>query len=223
MRDTQGFRGYSVNKLMDGPKAGRAASQGTGGQTTPEWKPRALFRPRGAFLLGNWVYRRVFSIDSNPEKTADWVGLKSGMEVLELGPGPGYYTSTIARRVAPGTVHAVDLQQEMLDHLARRTRASGVDNVRTYCADAGTLPFADNSMDLIWALYMLEEVPDLEAVAREMNRVLRPGGHVAIAQVAYDFSPDQKASMRSILPAQGFRLVWERDRRWIYRAKYVKD
>ena len=189
---------------------------------TPEWKPLAIFRPQGSFILTNPLYRWVFAIDVNPEKTADWVGLRPGMEVLELGPGPGYYTATIARRVDPGTVHAVELQQEMIDRLEAKVRAAGVTNLSTYCADAAGLPLKDESIDVIWALYVLEEVRDLRTVARELHRVLRPGGELAIAQFRLDFKQQQKEAMRRVLPECGFSQVLERDTLRNYRAKYRK-
>jgi precorrin-6B methylase 2 len=53
-----------------------------------------------------------------------------GMNVLEVGPGTGYYTLETAKRLMPGgSLQIFDLQQQMLDHTMRRAEAAGVGNV----------------------------------------------------------------------------------------------
>lgn len=187
------------------------------------WHPKRLFSARGAFLLNCNLYRRLFRIEPDPDRTADWAGVKDGQNILELGPGGGYYTMTLARRVGSGTVHAVDIQKEMLELLKRRLEAGGIENVQTHLADAAALPFEDGSIDLVWALYVLEEVPDLEAVAKASFRVLKPGGTIVIAQFALDFDRAQKVAMKKIFPDTGFTVADELDTWWTYKVKYQKS
>src|SRR6056297_1033870 len=69
-----------------------------------------------------------------------------GEQILELGPGTGYYTGSVAQAVAPsGTVHAVDIQREMLADLRTRLREHGHDNVAPLCGDGQALPYPDDS------------------------------------------------------------------------------
>jgi len=190
---------------------------------TTAWKPRKLIAPRGALFLRNWLYRKVLSIDADPRKTVTWVGVSPGMDVLELGPGPGYYTPAIAQAAAPGTVHCIDVQREMLDLVDRVAAAKGLANVKTYKADAAVLPLADASIDLVWALYVLEEVPDLDGTVQEFARVLRPGGEVVVAQVKYDFDRAQKLALQETFPRYSFEKLEEVDTWWRYKARFRKQ
>lgn len=194
-----------------------------GDANTPKWKAERLFTHKLAWMLNNPLYRMVSNIDANPEKTAAWTGVKPGMNVLEMGCGPGYYTPAIARAISPGgKVTALDLQQEMLDIVEGKIKKQGLKNVSTVKGNAQTLPFDDQSFDFIWALYVLEEVADLERVAREMFRILRPGGTVAVAQVSFDFTKEQKAYMRYIMPRVGFTVEMEKDTFWNFKVLYRK-
>lgn len=186
------------------------------------WYPKRLFTSRGAWLLNCNLYRRVFRIEPDPKASADWAEIRDGQQVVELGSGPGYYTPTLARRVGSGTVHAVDIQKAMLNKLEHRLEGQGIQNVKTHNVDAAKLPLEDGSIDVVWALYVLEEVPDLEAVARDSYRVLKPGGTVVVAQFSLDFDRTQREMMKKIFPQVGFAVLEEVDTWWTYKVKYQK-
>src|SRR5690349_6188727 len=94
----------------------------------------------------------------------DWVaGMIEGTDVLDVGCGNGAYL----RRI-PGAI-GMDLSLGMLD-TARPTGAPLVNG------DAQALPFAGASFDTVIAPHMLYHVPDRRLAARELRRVLRPGG-----------------------------------------------
>src|SRR5918996_3242702 len=68
-----------------------------------------------------------------PERVLDRAGIRPGMRVLEVGPGPGVYTMPLARRVASssedGGVTCLEIQPEMITRLRERLRATGARNV----------------------------------------------------------------------------------------------
>lgn len=111
--------------------------------------------------------------------------LPAGGRVLDIPCGDGFYTACFARRLhLAGGVVAADLSPAFL-RLARRAvgrcrRAAPVEYVR---ADAYALPFDDAAFDLVWCAQSLITLADDPATAvREMRRVVRPGGVVAILE-----------------------------------------
>ena len=97
--------------------------------------------------------------------------LADGARVLEVGCGTGL----ILERLAPyaAGLAGVDLSPGMLE----RARSRGFDVVE---GDALSLPFSDASFDLTVSFKVLPHVRDLSGAIREMARVTRPGGHVAV-------------------------------------------
>ena len=111
--------------------------------------------------------------------------LEPGQRLLDVGCGPGTVTVDLAARVAPGVVVGVDTSAAVLG-LARATAdAAGARNVTFQEADATSLPFADDSFDVVHAHQVLQHLSDPVAALREMRRVTRPGGYVAVRDADY--------------------------------------
>jgi len=117
---------------------------------------------------------------------APWV--REGMTVLEPGPGMGFFTLELARRVGPGgLVVAVDVQPEMLAGLRRRADRAGLGKrVDARLAKATSLGIEDlaGKVDLVLAFAMVHELPDAEAFFGEARRALAPGGRILVAEPA---------------------------------------
>lgn len=112
---------------------------------------------------------------------ADWVGVKDGRSALDVGCGPGALTGVLAQRLGPAAVVACDPSVPFVEEC--RARHPGVEVNRGH---AEALPYKDASQDLVLAQLVLHFVTDPEAAAREMRRVLRPGGTVAAC--SWDFA-----------------------------------
>lgn len=108
--------------------------------------------------------------------------LERGASVLDVGSGPGTITAQLAERVAPGRVIGLDAAQEIVDAAAA---AVEVTNLEFVVGNAYTLPFADESFDIVHAHQVLQHVADPTAVLREMRRVAAAGGIVAARDVDY--------------------------------------
>ncbi len=110
-----------------------------------------------------------------------------GERILEIGPGTGYYTLSVAEWVgATGTVEILDLQQEMLDHTLRRARERGIENIIATPGDARSLPYENGRFDAAFLVTVLGEVPDQDAALRELARVLRPDGRLVVGELFGD-------------------------------------
>src|SRR5262245_15938275 len=102
----------------------------------------------------------------------DQLGDVAGREVLDLGCGHGMAAVVLARRGA--CVTALELSESYLNEARQRVEANGV-GVQFVQADAERLPFADASIDRVWGHAVLHHL-DVATAARELCRVLRPGG-----------------------------------------------
>jgi len=110
-----------------------------------------------------------------------------GMIVLEPGPGMGFFTLPLARRVGSGRVIAVDIQEKMLAALRRRaTKAGLIQRIETRLAHSDSLGIADLSgqVDFLLAAAMVHEVPSAERFFFEAAEALSPGGRLLLAEPA---------------------------------------
>ncbi|WP_328951446.1 methyltransferase domain-containing protein [Streptomyces sp. NBC_00184] len=111
--------------------------------------------------------------------------LRPGMSVLDVGCGPGTITADLAALVAPGRVTAVDTTREILAQAADAASERGLENVEFAVADVHALDFPDDSFDVVHAHQVLQHVGDPVQALREMRRVCRPGGIVAVRDSDY--------------------------------------
>jgi ubiquinone/menaquinone biosynthesis C-methylase UbiE len=110
-----------------------------------------------------------------------------GDRVLEIAPGTGHYTLDAADWIGPqGRLDIFDLQQEMLDHTMRRASERGLLNITPTCGDARRLPYQDAVFDGAYLVAVLGEIPDQQAVLRELARVVKPGGRVVVGELFGD-------------------------------------
>ena len=110
--------------------------------------------------------------------------LEPGTSVLDVGCGPGTITVDLAARVAPGEVVGVDTSEAVLEQ-ARAAAAEAGAAVTFRTGDATALPFPDASFDVVHAHQVLQHLSDPVAALREMRRVTRPGGVVAVRDADY--------------------------------------
>jgi len=146
------------------------------------FKGRGTYPHQLAFILLNPLRNLIFS----PRELAARLHLSADSRALELGPGPGFFSVSIARRVPSGHLCLVDLQREMLEKARARTRRAGVANVSFARASATALPFAREVFDAAFLVAVLGEVPDAAACVAQLRDALRPGGLLSITELAGD-------------------------------------
>ncbi|MFH1833750.1 MAG: class I SAM-dependent methyltransferase [bacterium] len=125
--------------------------------------------------------------------------------MLELGPGPGYFTVEASRMVsAEGRVVCLDIQPEMITLLRGRLDEKQVANAHPLVGDATSLPLADGSVDVAVMVTVLGEIPDRPSALAELRRVLKPGGALSISENLSDPDYQLEASVRDLCRASGF-------------------
>jgi ubiquinone/menaquinone biosynthesis C-methylase UbiE len=109
--------------------------------------------------------------------------LTPGMRLLDVGCGPGSITRGLAERLAPGQVVGLDLSRETLALARRDAEARGLTNLIYEEGSAYALRFPDGTFDVAYAHQVLQHLSEPGAALREMLRVLRPGGLIALRDV----------------------------------------
>jgi SAM-dependent methyltransferase len=99
---------------------------------------------------------------------------------LEIGSGTGYFSLNLLQLGVIQRLTATDISPGMLTRLATTADALGL-AVETVETEAETLPFEDESFDIVFGHAVLHHIPDLERAFAEFRRVLRPGGVIAFA------------------------------------------
>jgi ubiquinone/menaquinone biosynthesis C-methylase UbiE len=145
-------------------------------------------------------------------RVVEALGVTSGMTVADIGSGSGLFTRPIAKAAAPGAVYAVDIDQALLDIVARSARDAGLSNVKTVRGAAAD-PHLPGRVDLIFVCDALHHIANQGEYLKTLRKYLAPGGRVAVIDFS-DRWPDGHESMR--YSAAQFE-------RWMREAGYTRQ
>jgi ubiquinone/menaquinone biosynthesis C-methylase UbiE len=111
--------------------------------------------------------------------------LKSGDRLLDVGCGPGTITMDLAELVAPGPVVGIDRSPEVIGRAREAAEARALSNLTFAIGDVYNLDFGDDSFDVVYAHQVLQHLSDPTRALKEMRRVLRDGGWLAVRDGDY--------------------------------------
>jgi SAM-dependent methyltransferase len=185
----EGYGKVAVERSGSGTSASQSCCGAGVGRATPasspaEYAARLGYAPEDLAALPEGANMGLSC--GNPAAIA---ALRPGQVVLDLGSGGGFDCFLAGPRVGPkGRVIGVDMTPEMVS-VARRNLAgyrqrSGLDNVEFRLGEIEHLPVADRSVDVVLSNCVINLSPDKPQVWRDVARVLRPGGRVAVSDVA---------------------------------------
>lgn len=130
-------------------------------------------------VASDWDTMRLAYYDERViEKMAEVSGASEDSEVADVGTGTGFVAAGIAPRVK--RVTGIDSAPAMIEVARENLRALGLSNVDLAVGDVARLPLEDGSVDAAFANMVLHHAEDPVAMLREMTRVVRPGGTVAV-------------------------------------------
>jgi ubiquinone/menaquinone biosynthesis C-methylase UbiE len=113
----------------------------------------------------------------------DLIGVDVGAVLADIGCGPGFLTLPAARRVGlNGKVYAIDVEPKMLELVSQAAAAEQLTNVECRQSSGLPIPLGDAVADVTICALVLHDLDDPHALARELARVTRPSGHIAIIE-----------------------------------------
>lgn len=177
-----------------------------------------VFPAKFAFVLDNFIRRYLV----NMKGVLKDASLKEGMNVLEIGCGPGFFTPYLAKAAGSGRLYAVDIQQEMINKLAKKIPLNSSNNVITMVGDASSLNIKDNEIDLIFAYYTFHEFADKEKSVKELYRILKKGGMLFIAEPRLEVSREKMDYTIHLFLNAGLRLLCDKPKLFSWHVKMEK-
>jgi uncharacterized protein len=175
--------------------------------------PAARWRDVFKRLAGEGIYPHEFAflldiplrkLILSPRKLSDRLHLKADARVLEIGPGPGYFSKEVARRIPDGLLTLLDIQYEMLGKNRRKLQRAGITNAAWTQASASALPFAGPVFDIVFLVTVLGEIPDPGNCLHGIRPVLRTGGLLSITEMKGDPDALGREEVRDLANRCGF-------------------
>ena len=168
-------------------------------QTVAPQRTGHLFPPQNLGLLespdrAEW---------QKPDQIMDALGVADGSRVADVGPGAGWFTIQLARRVGPnGFVYAEDIQRQMLEAIRRRVSREGFQNVKTVLGTSTNANLPKGALDAILMVDVYPEVDDRDRVSflRNLALALKPTGRIGIV----NYKPGQGGPGPA--PSEGVRV-----------------
>ncbi|MFI5253560.1 MAG: class I SAM-dependent methyltransferase [Bacteroidota bacterium] len=153
--------------------------------------------------LDNFIRRLL----QNPQKILQPY-IRKGMTVLDLGCGPGFFSAEIAKMLFDsGKVIAADLQEGMLEKVRQKIKRMNLEQrIELHKCQEDRIGVVEQ-VDFILAFYMVHEVPNQEALFRELKSILKPDGILYIVEPKIHVSKPSFEDMIARLRIVGFGII----------------
>ncbi|MCL5264186.1 MAG: class I SAM-dependent methyltransferase [Chloroflexi bacterium] len=141
--------------------------------------------------------------------------LTQSLAVADVGCGTGYFALPLGSKLANGLVYAIDVSPEMLAVVDKKIATEGRRNIDTVRSEDGKIPLSDESVDGVLTAFVLHEAENLPALLKEIGRILRSDGWLAVLEWKKEETPvgpalDERLAPEDVageLAAMGISLV----------------
>jgi SAM-dependent methyltransferase len=158
-------------------------------QATPQSSPQPSPDEAPLDRTTSEPYTGDLSIFEDPERDAklqiervmDVLDIRAGTSVADVGAGSGWFTVRAARRAgASGTIYAVEINRDYLNHIEQRARREGLGNIKAVLGKEDDPMLPERSVDAVLILKTYHEIAQPVRLLRNLRRSLRPGARVGI-------------------------------------------
>lgn len=170
---------------------------------------KKAFATKGVFPH-KWAFTLLFPLRNiflSPRKLIERLDLRENYKVLEVGPGPGYFSIAVARKLKNGQLYLADIQPEMLEYAKKRLKKRKIENVEYYLCNGTIFDFKDDFFDVIFLVTVLGEVENKDSYIKEFDRMLKQDGIISITELAGD--PDK-------MSIEELKVLFEKHNFFIY-------
>lgn len=129
-----------------------------------------------------WLERTDREKEEAPSKAIAMLELPPETVIADIGAGSGYYAFRIAEKLPRGRVVAVDIQQEMLDHLVAGARRRGITNVEPHLGAIDDIRVAPGTLDAVLMVDSYHEFSHPVEMLRSIHTALKPGGRIHLLE-----------------------------------------
>ncbi len=213
----------SVSLPVPAPAAVARPVAYTYGQASPDGIGKFFHGREIAQVMGHpamrWLERENREDEEAPSKAIAALDLAPHAVIADIGAGSGYYTFRIARKVPLGRVMAVDIQQEMLDFLQKRSVELGISNVVPHLGTVSGVDLPEGLLDAALMVDSYHEFSEPREMLDSLFKALKPGGKIYLLEYRAEdknvpIKPLHKmteAQARLEFESAGFRFVKNRD------------
>lgn len=171
-------------------------------------------------VIDNPIRRKFIQ---RPEDLVNRMQLEPGMIVVEIGPGKGSYTKAVAENVFPdGKVFACDIQEAVIDRLKMRVEREGIPNIIPQKDNVFNFSFEDGSVDRVFAVACLPEIPEPVKVLQECCRIIKSNGLVCLSELFIDPDYPRRKTEKNWAKQAGLELKEEFGNWFAYQLNFSK-
>ena len=156
----------------------RAASSGGTGKYYMGREIARVISPGGA----SWLERTGREEEEHSNEAVDSMQLRPDHVVADIGAGTGYYSLKIAPRVPQGKVFAVELQEELRDHLRRKIKEASINNIESIPGDTLAVNLPAGSVDLAFMVDVYHELAWPREIIQSIRNCLKPDGKLMLME-----------------------------------------
>jgi len=158
----------------------------------------------------------------SPKTLAKLLEIREDSTVLEVGPGPGYYSVPLAKQLTHGKLVLADIQPQMLAYAKKRLTKRGLNHVDYYQCDGSKFDLSDNHFDAIFLVTVFGEVKNQQEYMTEFFRIMKPGGILSISEIVPDPHIMPIRKVRELATNAGFTFDKIYGNSWNYTANFRK-
>lgn len=177
--------------------------------------------PTMHFSGAGWLTRPTRDQEEEPLKLLKSLKIQPGQTICDFGCGNGFHSLQLAKRVGPtGSVHAIDIQPEMLEMLRERAGPRGLANIKPVLATEEESGLVPGTFDMVLMVDVYHELSNPAEILAAVLKSLKPDGRLVLVEFREEdesvpILPLHKMSQPQVvkeLEANGFKLVGQFDR-----------